>query len=84
MKNSGDNFPVVIKKKTEISLKHHIFCFVAIAVIVAIWFYALRIFSDIFIVEKQVNIEEQVNNENALMVKEVVINGKVFEIIERF
>ena len=77
MKNSGDNFPVVIKKKTEISLKHHIFCFVAIAVIVAIWFYALRIFSD-------VNIEEQVNDENALMVKEVVINGKVFEIIERF
>jgi len=83
MKNSGDNFPVVIKKKTEISLKHHIFCFVAIAVIVAIWFYALRIFSDVP-VEKQVNIEEQVNNENALMVKEVVINGKVFEIIERF
>ena len=83
MKNSGDNFPVVIKKKTEISLKHHIFCFVAIAVIVAIWFYALRIFSDVP-VEKQVNVEEQVNNENALMVKEVVINGKVFEIIERF
>ena len=83
MKNSGDNFPVVIKKKTEISLKHHIFCFVAIAVIVAIWFYALRIFSDVPI-EKQVNIEEQVNDENALMVKEVVINGKVFEIIERF
>ncbi len=83
MKNSGDNFPVVIKKKTEISLKHHIFCFVAIAVIVAIWFYALRIFSDVP-VEKQVNIEEQVNDENALMVKEVVINGKVFEIIERF
>ncbi len=83
MKNSGDNFPVVIKKKTEISLKHHIFCFIAIAVIVAIWFYALRIFSDVP-VEKQVNIEEQVNNENALMVKEVVINGKVFEIIERF
>jgi len=83
MKNSGDNFPVVIKKKTEISLKHHIFCFIAIAVIVAIWFYALRIFSDVP-VEKQVNVEEQVNNENALMVKEVVINGKVFEIIERF
>jgi len=83
MKNSGDNFPVVIKKKTEISLKHHIFCFIAIAVIVAIWFYALRIFSDVP-VEKQVNIEEQVNDENALMVKEVVINGKVFEIIERF
>jgi hypothetical protein len=82
MKNSGDNFPVVIKKKTEISLKHHIFCFVAIAVIVAIWFYALRIFSDVPI-EKQVNIEEQVNDENALMT-EVVINGKVFEIIERF
>jgi hypothetical protein len=82
MKNSGDNFPVVIKKKTEISLKHHIFCFVAIAVIVAIWFYALRIFSDVP-VEKQVNIEEQVNNENVLM-REVVINGKVFEIIERF
>ena len=84
MKNSGDNFPVVIKKKTEILLQNYAFCFIAIAVIVAIWFYALRIFSDIFIVEKQVNIEEQVNNENALMVKEVVINGKVFEIIERF
>jgi len=82
MKNSGDNFPVVIKKKTEISLKHHIFCFIAIAVIVAIWFYALRIFSDVP-VEKQVNIEEQVNNKNVLMT-EVVINGKVFEIIERF